>query len=50
LFLIHTQEGGGGNSAAEDLANFLANPANPVSYHYTVSQASDGGVTVVDVQ
>jgi N-acetyl-anhydromuramyl-L-alanine amidase AmpD len=49
LFLIHTQEGGGGNSAAEDLANYLANPANQVSYHYTVSQASDGGVTVVDV-
>jgi N-acetyl-anhydromuramyl-L-alanine amidase AmpD len=49
LFLLHTQEGGGGNSAAEDLANYLANPANQVSYHYTVSQASDGGVTVVDV-
>lgn len=49
LFLIHTQEGGGGDSAAEDLANYLANPANQVSYHYTVSQASDGGVTLVDV-
>lgn len=49
LFLLHTQEGGGGNSAAEDLANFLGNPANQVSYHYSVSQASDGGVTVVDV-
>lgn len=48
MFLIHTQEGGGGNSAAEDLANYLANPANQVSYHYTISQASDGGVTVVD--
>ena len=47
-FLIHTQEGGGGNAAAEDLANFLANGANQVSYHYSVSQASDGGVTVVD--
>lgn len=45
---IHTQEGGGGNSAAEDLANYLANPANKVSYHYTGSQASDGGKTVVD--
>jgi hypothetical protein len=49
LWLIHTQEGGGGNSAAEDLADFLDNPANQVSYHYTISQASDGGVTVVDV-
>jgi hypothetical protein len=51
LFLIHTQEGGGGNSAAEDLANFLGSTeggSNPVSYHYTISQASDGGVTVVD--
>ena len=48
-FLLHTQEGGGGDSAAEDLANYLANPANQVSYHYTISQASDGGVTVVDV-
>lgn len=49
LFLLHTQEGGGGNAAAVDLANYLANPANQVSYHYTVSQASDGSVTVVDV-
>lgn len=49
LFLLHTQEGGGGDSAAEDLAKFLGNPANQVSYHYTISQASDGGVTVVDV-
>lgn len=49
LFLLHTQEGGGGNSAAEDLAKYLGNPANQVSYHYTISQASDGGVTVVDV-
>ena len=48
-FLLHTQEGGGGDSAAEDLANYLANPANQVSYHYTIGQASDGGVTVVDV-
>ncbi|WP_135452594.1 N-acetylmuramoyl-L-alanine amidase [Mycobacterium sp. DL99] len=46
---LHTQEGGGGNSAAEDLAKYLGNPANQVSYHYTISQASDGGVTVVDV-
>ena len=48
LFLIHTQEGGGGDAAAENLAKFLADPNNQVSYHYTVSQASDGGVTVVD--
>lgn len=48
-FLLHTQEGGGGDSAAEDLAKYLGNPANQVSYHYTISQAADGGVTVVDV-
>ena len=48
-FFLHTQEGGGGDSAAENLAKYLGNPANKVSYHYTVSQASDGGVTVVDV-
>ncbi|WP_016888301.1 N-acetylmuramoyl-L-alanine amidase [Mycobacteroides abscessus] len=48
-FFIHTQEGGGGDSAAEDLAKYLGNPFNQVSYHYTISQASDGGVTVVDV-
>lgn len=46
LFLLHTQEGPGN---ADSLARFLANPANQVSYHYTVSQASDGGVTVCDV-
>lgn len=49
LFLLHTQEGGGGDDAADDLAHYLANPANQVSYHYTISQASDGGVTVCDV-
>ena len=48
-FFLHTQEGGGGDAAAENLAKYLGNPANKVSYHYTVSQASDGGVTVVDV-
>lgn len=48
LWLLHTQEGGGGNDAADNLAHYLANPANQVSYHYTASQASDGGVTVVD--
>ncbi|WP_082931706.1 N-acetylmuramoyl-L-alanine amidase [Mycolicibacterium setense] len=47
LFILHTQEGGGGDSAAEDLAKYLQ--GNNVSYHYTVGQASDGGVTVVDV-
>lgn len=51
LFLIHTQEGGGGNDAALDLRNFqesTTNGPNPVSYHYTGSQADDGGTTVVD--
>lgn len=51
LFLIHTQEGGGGNDAALDLRNFLESTTggpNPVSYHYTGSQADDGGTTVVD--
>ncbi|WP_280186040.1 MULTISPECIES: glycoside hydrolase domain-containing protein [Nocardia] len=40
-FLLHTQEG---NGTAESLANYLGNPANGVSYHYTVR---DG--VVVDV-
>lgn len=47
MFLIHTQEGGGGDAAAENLAKWFQT-ANQVSYHYTISQASDGGVTVVD--
>ena len=46
-FLIHTQEGGGGDAAAENLAKWFQG-ANNVSYHYTISQAADGGVTVVD--
>ena len=47
LFLLHTQEGPGN---ASSLAQFLGNPANGVSYHYTVSQdPGDGGVTVIDV-
>ncbi|MEV5360566.1 transglycosylase family protein [Micrococcus luteus] len=46
-FLLHTQEGGGGDAAAENLAKWFQN-ANGVSYHYTISQAADGGVTVVD--
>jgi N-acetyl-anhydromuramyl-L-alanine amidase AmpD len=44
LFLIHTQEGPGN---ADSLAQYLQ--GNGVSYHYTISQAADGGVTVVDV-
>ena len=47
LFLLHTQEGDGN---ADSLARFLQNPANEVSYHYTVSEDdNDHGVTVVDV-
>lgn len=47
LFLLHTQEGDGN---ADSLARYLCNPANEVSYHYTVSQdLKDNGVTVVDV-
>jgi hypothetical protein len=50
-FFLHTQEGGGGNAAATDLSAFLRSTsgAGAVSYHYTISQASDGGVTLVDV-
>lgn len=55
LFLIHTQEPADPNiiddAAAEDLANYLKSTeggSNPVSYHDTISQASDGGVTVVN--
>lgn len=50
-FFLHTQEGGGGNAAATDLAAFLRSTSGngAVSYHYTISQADDGGVTVVDV-
>lgn len=46
VFLLHTQEGDGN---ADSLARYLGNPANQVSYHYTISQAADGGVTVCDV-
>ena len=50
LFLLHTQEGGSTKDGADNLARWLGNPANRVSYHYTVSQdAVDRGVTVVDV-
>lgn len=41
-FLLHTQEG---NGTAQSLAAYLNNPANGVSYHYTI----DNTVTVVDV-
>lgn len=50
--LVHTQEGAEfDDNAALDLSNFLKNSigsANPVSYHDSVHQASDGGVTVVN--
>lgn len=47
LWLIHTQEGAGN---ADSLAHYLADPANQVSYHYTVSEdPDDHGVTVCDV-
>jgi len=47
LFLLHTQEGPGN---ADSLARYLANPANQVSYHYTISEdPRDHGVTVCDV-
>lgn len=51
LFLIHTQEPAQRpphDNAAEGLALWAQNPATQVSYHYYISQASDGGVTVVD--
>ncbi|WP_345493569.1 peptidoglycan recognition protein family protein [Nocardia callitridis] len=40
-FVIHTQEG---NGTAESLADYLNNPDNGVSYHYTLA-----GAVVVDV-
>lgn len=50
--LVHTQEGGEFNdNAALDLSNFIISSigtSNPVSYHDSVHQASDGGVTVVN--
>lgn len=52
-FFLHTQEGIGSNpdNAATDLAAYLRSTsgASAVSYHYTVRQARDGGVTAVDV-
>jgi hypothetical protein len=51
--LVHTQEGAeNDDNAALDLSNFCnasANTNNPVSYHYAAHQASDGGVTIVDM-
>lgn len=47
MLLLHTQESGGGDAAAETLARWFQD-ANNVSYHYTISQAADNGVTVVD--
>lgn len=47
LFLLHTQEG---NGNADSLARYLNQPANAVSYHYTISEDyRDHGVTVCDV-
>ena len=51
LFLLHTQEPKvvpPPNDAAERLGNYCADPTPEVSYHYYISQASDGGVTLVD--
>lgn len=45
LFILHTQEG---NGNADSLARWLGGNVS-ASYHYTVSQAPDGGVTVCDV-
>lgn len=51
-FLAHTQEAAeDDDNAALDLSNFLKSTIggpNPVSYHDSVRQASDGGVTVVN--
>ena len=47
LWLIHTEEG---SANADQLANYLDNPASQVSYHYTISEdPNDHGVTVCDV-
>lgn len=51
LWIFHTEEGDIGNpDAADNLArNDLDKAASQVSYHRTISQAPDGGVTVCDV-
>ena len=56
-FFLHTEEprgsglGASYDSAATNLASYLRGTKGTaaVSYHYTVRQATDGGVTVVDV-
>lgn len=55
ILALHTQEptptvnhGPPADNAAEALGNFCAQEAPEVSYHLYISQASDGGVTVVD--
>ncbi|OCB43955.1 hypothetical protein A5721_22970 [Mycobacterium vulneris] len=56
-FFLHTQQppgtglGPAYDSAATDLSAYLRSTtgASAVSYHYTIRQATDGGVTVVDV-
>ncbi|TRW85556.1 hypothetical protein FK535_09170 [Mycolicibacterium sp. 018/SC-01/001] len=56
-FFLHTQEPAGDgigpefDSAATDLSAYLRSTSgqSAVSYHYTIRQATDGGVTVVDV-
>lgn len=49
MFILHTSEGFVGNdAAAEGLSKWYEGPSAGVAYHYAVSQASDGGVTVVD--
>lgn len=51
IIALHTQEGNPvppPDDAAERLGNYCADPGTQVSYHLYISQASDGGVTVVD--
>ena len=56
-FFLHTQQptdsglGAAYDSAATDLSAYLRSTSgsSAVSYHYTIRQATDGGVTVVDV-
>jgi hypothetical protein len=51
IIALHTQEGNPvppPDDAAERLGNYCADPGPEVSYHLYISQASDGGVTVVD--
>lgn len=50
LFLLHTQEGGSTQNGAVSLARWMASPSAKVSYHYAVSQDSNGHVTVIDTR